>query len=117
MAKYSGSVDLVLSTIPQKHNLGPYMDTLKAGGTIWTVGLLTDDTIDFERLNRGGKIIRGSTTGSIKDTQECVDYCIANHIYPEIEVIKIQQLQEVHNNIVNKQARYRYVVDMSSIYE
>jgi D-arabinose 1-dehydrogenase-like Zn-dependent alcohol dehydrogenase len=48
-------------------------------------------------------------------TQEVVDYCAENKIYPQIQMIKPEMINETWDKVVNKEARYRYVIDMSSL--
>lgn len=81
------------------------------------LGNLFPMTVDFELINIKGVCIQGSITGSIQETQQCVNFCIKNNIFPEIELINIQDINTVHENIVTSNVRYRYVIDMKSIYE
>lgn len=64
----------------------------------------------FNRVNFNGSLI-----GGIPETQEVVDYCAENKIYPQIQMIKPEMINEIWEKVVNKEARYRYVIDMSSL--
>lgn len=55
-----------------------------------------------------------STIGGTPETQEVMDYCALNKIYPQIEIISANQLNEAWDKVVNKEARYRYVIDGAS---
>ncbi len=57
----------------------------------------------------------GSLVGSVARTQELVDYCAANKIYPQIQVIKANEINEAWKKVVKKEARYRYVIDAATI--
>src|SRR6266568_1446731 len=48
-------------------------------------------------------------------TQELVDYCAENNIYPQIQVIKANDINEVWRKVVNKEVRYRYVIDTATV--
>ncbi|RZK64247.1 MAG: NAD(P)-dependent alcohol dehydrogenase, partial [Pedobacter sp.] len=48
------------------------------------------------------------------ETQEVMDYCAEKKIYPQIEVIKATEINEAWTKVVNKEARYRYVIDAST---
>jgi len=56
-----------------------------------------------------------SLIGGMKETQEVVDYCAANKIYPQIEMITAEEITEAWKKVVNKEARYRYVIDSATI--
>ena len=56
-----------------------------------------------------------SLIGGMKETQEMIDYCVKHNVLPEIEVIKAQEITQAWKNIVDKKARYRYVIDTATI--
>lgn len=43
-----------------------------------------------------------------------MDYCAANKIYPQIEIIKASEINEAWDKVINKEARYRYVIDAAT---
>jgi uncharacterized zinc-type alcohol dehydrogenase-like protein len=63
----------------------------------------------FNRVNFNGSLI-----GGIPETQEVMDYCADNKIYPQIQVIKASEINDAWGKVVNKEARYRYVIDAST---
>ena len=117
MDAYKLSFDLIICTIPFRHDINMYIELLKPHGVMWVVGAMIPMTVDFDIVNRKGRVVRGSSTAGITDTQECINYCVENDIYPNIQLISIGELNATHEKIVNKEVRYRYVVDMSTIYE
>ena len=50
----------------------------------------------------------------MKETQEVVDYCADNKVLPKIQIINAAQINEAWENVVNKKARYRYVIDAAT---
>ena len=42
----------------------------------------------------GEKVVTGSKIGSIKMTQEMIDYCAEHDIVPEVEVISADKIDE-----------------------
>ena len=56
-----------------------------------------------------------SVVGGATQTQELVDYCAENNIYPQIQVIKANDINEVWRKVVNKEVRYRYVIDTATV--
>lgn len=51
----------------------------------------------------------------MKETQETVDYSVKNGIYPKVEIIPIQQINEAWKNVVDGKVHFRYVIDMQSL--
>jgi uncharacterized zinc-type alcohol dehydrogenase-like protein len=105
--------DFLLDTIPKAHDLSPYLKLLNIRGTICLVGPIepmpgfhSGDVIS------GQKSIAGSGIGGVKETQEMLEYSTRNHILPEIEIIKIQDINKAWESLTNKQMAKRYVIDM-----
>ena len=53
--------------------------------------------------------------GSIKETQEMLDFCGQHDIVCEIEKIDIQQVNEAYERVLKSDVRYRFVIDMASL--
>jgi hypothetical protein len=53
--------------------------------------------------------------GGIPETQEMLDYCVANNIYPQVEVISVRQLDEAYQKVLKGEVKFRYVLDMSTL--
>jgi len=62
----------------------------------------------------GRKSLAGSMIGGIAETQEVIDYCAARNIKANIELIRPNQINEAFVRGVNKDVRYRFVIDMTS---
>ncbi len=117
MAKYAGKLDFVLSTIPETHDVNPYVKLLKRDGRITLVGVLApietpvnNMQLAFQRLSFGGSLI-----GSIEETQEVLDFCAAHKIAPRVELIPIERINEAFDKVVKGEVRYRYVIDNASL--
>ncbi len=114
---YNGKMDYVVSTIPAAYDLGAYTSIVKPYGSYTQVGLPAQDKHIFfnqfafvnNRVNYNGSLI-----GGIPETQEVIDYCAANKIYPTVQIVQAKDLNEVYNKVVNKEARYRYVIDAAT---
>lgn len=63
----------------------------------------------------GRRKISGSLNGSIRETQEMLDYSVANNIYPQIEIIPVNKIDEAYEKVIAGKVGYRFVVDMSSL--
>ncbi|QSX32357.1 NAD(P)-dependent alcohol dehydrogenase [Shewanella avicenniae] len=116
LGAYNGQMDYLLSTIPYDFNVAAYAAVVKPYGTFTQVGMpiKSEVTVNalylaFSRVNFNASLI-----GGIKETQEMVDYCAANNILPKIQKIKATEINDAWESVVNKEARYRYVIDAST---
>ncbi|PAF51744.1 alcohol dehydrogenase [Helicobacter sp. 13S00401-1] len=114
--KVKDRFDLILSTIPTKYDLAPYLELLKVGGEMAIVGLPPSaDHVGVELSTlvfKANKKVYGSLIGGIKETQEMLDYSVANNIYPEIELITADKIDKAYENLTSGKAKFRYVIDM-----
>lgn len=113
---YRGKLDYMLSTVPYDYDLASYANCVKPYGNFTQVGMpinghlsLNNFHMIFNRVNFNASLI-----GGIPETQEVVDYCAKNNIRPQIEIIKANEINEAWDKVVNKEARYRYVIDAST---
>lgn len=116
MNAYSKKLDYMISTIPYQFNVTPYVMCLKPGGTFTFVGMpekseitINNLMLAFARVNFNSSLI-----GGIPETQEVVNYCSENGIRPAIEIIDAEGINEAWTKVIDKRARYRYVIDAST---
>jgi len=107
--------DFILVTIPYGFDINPYIPLLGVKGSLVTVGLLGDyekplNNMEVAKFNRS---VGGSLIGGIKETQEVLDFCAEHNIAPEVEMIKIEDINNAFDKIKNEEVRFRYVIDMS----
>jgi uncharacterized zinc-type alcohol dehydrogenase-like protein len=119
LSKHESSLDFILVTIPDPFDVNIYASLLKRDGVLTTVGLLApykkplnNMPVAMHRLS-----VSGSLIGSIAETQEVLDFCAEHNIAPEIEVIKIQDINDAYKKMKDEKVRYRYVIDMQSLKE
>ena len=86
-------------------------------GTIVIVGYLggLEPLLNTVPLILGRKSVAGSLIGGIAETQEMLDFCGKHNIVSEIEVIKIQEINEAYERMLKSDVRYRFVIDMASL--
>ena len=63
----------------------------------------------------GRKTVAGSLIGGIAETQEMLDFCGEHNIVSEIEIIKIQDINEAYERMLKSDVHYRFVIDMASL--
>ncbi len=118
MAAVSGQFDLIVDTVPYKHDVNPYVPTLATGGTIVMVGYLGPlDDFNTGPLVFCRKGLAGSLIGGIAETQEMLDFCGEHGIQSDIELIRIQNINESYERMLKSDVKYRFVIDMASLNE
>lgn len=114
--RLKGQFDLLLSTVPQAYEVNPFLDLLNVDGTLVNVGVVGDlPKVSNQKMIMGRRSVAGSLIGGIAETQEVVNFCAANRIAPEVQIIPISRVNEAWDRVVSKDARYRFVIDMSSL--
>ena len=116
MAEAANSFDLIIDTVPVKHDLMPYLPLLDIDGTLVLVGQLGPvETIDTLPLLLGRRRVTGSPIGGIRETQELLDFAAEKNILPEVEMIRIQDINRAFERLERADVRYRFVIDMASL--
>lgn len=116
MDKHLGSFDLIIDTVSAPHDANSLLSLLKRNGSLVTVGVPTDafNVYAFSLIG-GRKSFSGSLIGGIKETQEMLDYCAKHSIVSEVEVIKMQEINEAYERMLKSDVKYRFVIDMASL--
>jgi alcohol dehydrogenase (NADP+) len=117
MAKQANSFDFLLNTIPNPHDVNPYLALLKRDATMVLVGVLTglEPTLQGSSLIIGRKTLAGSVIGGMPETQEVIDFCAANDIVSDVEIIPMHYINEAYERLLKNDVRYRFVIDMASL--
>jgi alcohol dehydrogenase (NADP+) len=111
-----GSFSHIVDTIAAKHDLGQMMAMLDIDGQLIMVGLCPEplELSAFSYIAQRKSLV-GSLIGGIKETQEMLDYCAANKIYCETEVVKPEQINEAYERAVASDVKYRFSIDCSQL--
>jgi len=117
MKAAQGKFDLIIDTVPYDHDINPYISTLKISGTLVLVGYIgkMDEALFTPPVVLGRRSVAGSLIGGIKETQEMLDFCGEHNILPEIEMIKMQDINEAYERMLKSDVHYRFVIDMASL--
>lgn len=108
--------DFILDTLSASHDYSTYVGMLKVDGTLICVGLPPEPiTVPAFNLVFTRKCVAGSLIGGLPETQEMLDYCAANNIVSDIEIIPIQKIQEAYQRMLKNEIKYRFVIDIASL--
>jgi uncharacterized zinc-type alcohol dehydrogenase-like protein len=107
--------DFILDTIPTAHDLTPYMNLLNIHGVLCLVGPIEPmPGFHSGSVIGGQKSIAGSGIGGIKETKEMLEFSAKHNILPEIEIIKIEDINKAWEALSKKQMAKRFVIDMKA---
>jgi uncharacterized zinc-type alcohol dehydrogenase-like protein len=116
MKKAANSFDLIIDTVPVLHDIDPYTPLLDIDATLVIVGqigpLAAPSTVP---LLLGRRRIAGSPIGGIKETQEMLDFCAQKNILPDVEMIRMDEINGAFKRMEKSDVRYRFVIDMASL--
>ncbi|MFN8178972.1 MAG: NAD(P)-dependent alcohol dehydrogenase [bacterium] len=118
MAKHAKSFDLILDTVSADHDLDALMATLALDGTLVLVGAPGNpQSVSAFRVIMPRRSLSGSLIGGIAETQEMLDFCGQHGLACDIELIRMQQINEAYERMLRSDVRYRFVIDMASLKE
>ncbi|MFZ9261741.1 MAG: NAD(P)-dependent alcohol dehydrogenase [Chitinophagaceae bacterium] len=113
---YDSSFDVVLDAISADHDYTQYLNLLTVHGKLMVVGLPEHNPkVSPFALIKNRRSIIGSMIGSIKETQEMLDFCHEHKIYADIEKIPMSSINEAYERMIKGDIKYRFVIDMSTI--
>jgi alcohol dehydrogenase (NADP+) len=117
MHSVAGTFDVIIDTVPYVHDVNPYVATLTISGTLVLVGYLggLDPILNSVPMIMGRKSVAGSLIGGIAETQEMLDFCGKHNIVSDIEIIKMQDINEAYKRMLKSDVKYRFVIDMASL--
>ena len=116
MKAHAGSFDFILDTVSAPHDLNAYLALLAQDATLCLVGLpeippaISPFALIGKRLS-----VAGSMIGGMPETQQMLDYCGEHNIVSEVEVIRIDQVNQAFERLLKQDVKYRFVIDMGSL--
>ena len=116
-AEHANTFDLIINTISSADlDMASYFGLLKLDGTLVNVGAPEKPlSVNVFPLIMMRRRFAGSLIGSIKETQQMLDFCAKHNIAPEIEVINPDQVNVAYERVLKSDVRYRFVMDMTKL--
>ena len=112
----TGYFDFILDTVSAEHDYNFYLALLRTNGVMVCVGVPpAPAVIPAFNLIFGRKSFAGSLIGGIPETQEMLDFCAEHNVVSDIELIRMDQINEAYERMIKGDVRYRFVIDMSSL--
>ena len=116
MAKHAGTFDFILDAVSADHDINAYLGMLAVDGNITLVGAPEKPLpVAAFGLIMGRKSLSGSLIGGIAETQEMLDFCGKHNITSDIEMIRMDQINEAYERMLKSDVKYRFVIDMASL--
>jgi uncharacterized zinc-type alcohol dehydrogenase-like protein len=116
MKQHAGSFDFILDCVAADHDINAYIQMLARDGNITLVGAPEKPLpVAAFGLIFGRRSLSGSPIGGIDETQEMLDFCGANNITADVEIIPIQKINEAYERMVKSDVKYRFSIDMASL--
>ncbi|CAN1134486.1 Probable cinnamyl alcohol dehydrogenase [Linum perenne] len=114
MEQAADSFDYIIDTVPVNHPLEPYLSLLKVDGKLILMGVI-NTPLQFisPMVMLGRKVITGSFIGSMKETEEMLEFCKDEGLSSMIEVIKMDYVNTAFERLEKNDVRYRFVVDVA----
>lgn len=112
----AGQFDLIICTVSSPIDWNAYLSLLKVDGTFVVVGAPEQPVpVHAFALIPHRRTLAGSMIGSIKETQEMLDFCGEKNIVADIETIAMADVNEAYRRIAASDVRYRFVIDMATL--
>ncbi|KAK1418240.1 hypothetical protein QVD17_27383 [Tagetes erecta] len=108
------SFDYIIDTVPVSHNLDEYLCMLNFDGKLILLGAVNAPLEFFSPLLiTGRKMITGTVIGSMKETEEVLEFCKEKKVKSTIEVVKMEYINTAMERLATNDVRYRFVVDVA----
>jgi uncharacterized zinc-type alcohol dehydrogenase-like protein len=116
MLKHESSFNFIIDTVSAQHDLNSYLSLLKRDGTMTLVGA-PPKALPVKSFNLifGRHQLAGSGIGGIRETQEMLDFCAERNITSDVELIRMDQINDAYKRLLKSDVKYRFVIDMASL--
>ena len=115
----NNSFKIILNLIPANYDVAMYIKMLEVDGEMVLIGQPSLEDVPSVStqvfVENPGRKIYFSLIGGIEMTQQMLHYSIKHNIFPIVEVIAMDEINEAFKNVVAGDAKYRYVIDMSTL--
>jgi uncharacterized zinc-type alcohol dehydrogenase-like protein len=116
MQAQAGRFDFILDAVSATHDINAYLNLLKRDGNLVLVGAPQKplEVAAFPLIFRR-RSFSGSLIGGLPETQEMLDFCGAHNITSDIEMIRMDQINDAYERMLKSDVKYRFVIDMATL--
>ncbi|WP_426490376.1 NAD(P)-dependent alcohol dehydrogenase [Hymenobacter sp. 102] len=108
--------DLIINTVSAPMDLAPYINTLRLDGTMVLLGVPPEaPQLHAFNLIAKRRRIAGSLIGGIQETQEMLDFCAEHNVMSDVEVIRMDYINEAYERMLKSDVKYRFVLDLATL--
>jgi len=115
MRASAGAFDVVVDTIPTRHNVNPYLTLLGLDGVLVVVGAIDLlEPVHGGLLMKNNRSLAGSLIAGVQTTQELLDFCAEQGVHPSCELIRADEINAAFKRMQSNDVKYRFVLDLRS---
>lgn len=108
--------DLIINTVSAPMDLTPYVGSLRLDGTMVLLGVPPEaPQLHAFNLIAKRRRIAGSLIGGIQETQEMLDFCAEHNVMSDVEIIRMDYINEAYERMLKSDVKYRFVLDLATI--
>lgn len=117
MSAHRSSFDFILNTVSANHDLDAYLRLLRRDGVMTLVGIPehAHPSPSVGLLVGGRRSLAGSMIGGIPETREMLEFCGQHGITADVEMIRMDQINDAYERMLKGDVKYRFVIDMASL--
>jgi uncharacterized zinc-type alcohol dehydrogenase-like protein len=117
MAAQAAKLDFIINTVAAPHDLDALLNTLARDGTMVLVGApaTPHPSPNVFGLMLKRRSLAGSAIGGIRETQEMLEFCAKHGIVSDIEVIRMDAINDAYERMLKGDVKYRFVIDMATL--
>ncbi|UOG75686.1 NAD(P)-dependent alcohol dehydrogenase [Hymenobacter tibetensis] len=116
MKSVANYFDLIINTVSAPMDLTPYVGSLRRDGTMVLLGVPPEaPQLHAFNLIAKRRRIAGSLIGGIKETQEMLDFCAEHNVVSDVEVIRMDYINEAYERMIKSDVKYRFVIDLATL--
>lgn len=116
MQQNARSLHFILDCVSAQHDINSYLSLLKRDGALTLVGAPEQPLpVAAFSLIPNRISFAGSMIGGIAETQEMLDFCGKHNITSDIELIKMQDINQAYERLLKSDVKYRFVIDMATL--
>ncbi len=116
MKNHAGTLHFILDCVSAAHDINAYLGLLKRDGSLTLVGAPENPlpVAPFSLIPQR-RSFSGSLIGGIRETQEMLDFCGQHDITSDIELIRMQDINNAYERLLKGDVKYRFVIDMATL--